>query len=571
MHNALFGDSFEACEYFKPMFLNGKYFFGKSDRLLDEMQVRWDAACSGNSCQRQSGQKLCWLLYKSELREVMLSSLISGCSRWPKPTNWRANPDEETTDWRARRGRTAHRVRRGGTVIAVPYPYKFTFFFRFIENWLMENRWRLDDSKHFREVLLGSFIGLSVKLLAAGSVFLMNVLVARKLGAAEAGLFFLGFTLVSWFSAVGRFGLDNSLIRFVASALDSGDLGCVNSVYRKSMLWAGAVCSVLTISLLVLGEPLATVVFDQPGFGPVLLVMTFGVPLVSLYTLHAEALKGFRLVAKSMMTVNLIVPLVMLIGLVFFPVDTSLQTAYIYVGACFLALLVGWFWWHVAARNTAPAAPFPSEVLLASCLPLWGVMFLSQCTLWSSQLMLGAWSTTQDVALFAAAQRTAMLTSFVLVAINAIAAPKFASMHSRGDIDGLRKVALWSVRLMIASAVPVLLFMIICREWLMLLFGNEFVDASGALLILAIGQFVNVVTGSVGFLLSMTGHERCLRSNGLIGALLGVSLGVILIPVYGLTGGAVATAGAVACQNLLGVYYVKRLLGFNTLAFWQKI
>src|SRR2546426_5383225 len=53
----------------------------------------------------------------------MLSSLILGCSRCTRPISRRANPDEETTDWRARRGRTAHRVRREGTAITVPYPY----------------------------------------------------------------------------------------------------------------------------------------------------------------------------------------------------------------------------------------------------------------------------------------------------------------------------------------------------------------------------------------------------------------------------------------------------------------
>ena len=53
----------------------------------------------------------------------MLSSLILGYSQCQRPINWRANPDEETTDWRARRGKTAHRVRREGTVKAVLYPY----------------------------------------------------------------------------------------------------------------------------------------------------------------------------------------------------------------------------------------------------------------------------------------------------------------------------------------------------------------------------------------------------------------------------------------------------------------
>ena len=55
------------------------------------------------------------------------SSLILDSSRCMKSINWRANPDEETTDWRARRGRTAHRVRREGTAIAVPYPYSIRF------------------------------------------------------------------------------------------------------------------------------------------------------------------------------------------------------------------------------------------------------------------------------------------------------------------------------------------------------------------------------------------------------------------------------------------------------------
>ncbi|WP_152976409.1 hypothetical protein [Methyloglobulus morosus] len=40
------------------------------------------------------------------------------------PIDWRANPDEETTDWRARRGKTAHRVRREGTAKAVSSPYQ---------------------------------------------------------------------------------------------------------------------------------------------------------------------------------------------------------------------------------------------------------------------------------------------------------------------------------------------------------------------------------------------------------------------------------------------------------------
>src|SRR3990167_7881493 len=55
------------------------------------------------------------------------SSLPRGCSPWLRPGSWRANPDEETTDWRAVCGRTASTVRRAGTARAVSDPYQANF------------------------------------------------------------------------------------------------------------------------------------------------------------------------------------------------------------------------------------------------------------------------------------------------------------------------------------------------------------------------------------------------------------------------------------------------------------
>ena len=113
--------------------------------------------------------------------------------------------------------------------------------------------------------------------------------------------------------------------------------------------------------------------------------------------------------------------------------------------------------------------------------------------------------------------------------------------------------------------------MMVFPQWLMGLFGPQFQSGAVALMILAVGQFIGTAVGSVGSLLSMTGHEPQLRWNVFIGAVLGVGLGVLLIPDYGLIGAAIATSVAVASKNLLCVYQVNRLLGFNTLAIWRKI
>jgi len=429
-------------------------------------------------------------------------------------------------------------------------------------------RSRLEDT-HLREIIHGSFIGLGVKALSAISIFLMNIMVARTLGAAEAGLFFLGFTLVTVAAAVGRLGLDQGIVRFVAASQVTNSIGTLHGAYRKAITWV----AIASFGIALLGwfsvDWLVNNLFKQPGFESVLRSILIAIPLVALYTMQAQGLQGLKQIAKSMLTLNVLVPVILLLFMFIAPTTSAKVTVQYFNIACLLTLSIGWLFWLKSAPKTEKVENFSSSQMRAICMPLWVVVILSQVVQWSSQLMLGAWGTSEEVAFFSTAQRTAMLTSFVLFAVNAIAAPKFAAMHAQGDIEGLKRMALWSVRLMLLAAVPALLIMLLVPEWLMSFFGDEFRAASGALMILALGQFVNIATGSVGYLLSMTGHEQELRNNAILSAITGFLLGLILIPNFGLLGATIATAVAIASQNLLGAYQVRRHLGFNTLVFWK--
>ena len=84
--------------------------------------VAYGQCCAGKSIDRVR-EVACAIINNGQ----MLSSLVLGYSQCQMPIDWRVNPDVETTDWRARRGKTAHRVRREGTAKAVPYPYPDIF------------------------------------------------------------------------------------------------------------------------------------------------------------------------------------------------------------------------------------------------------------------------------------------------------------------------------------------------------------------------------------------------------------------------------------------------------------
>tara|TARA_B100000745_G_scaffold297988_2_gene245812 strand:+ start:7889 stop:9226 length:1338 start_codon:yes stop_codon:yes gene_type:complete len=418
---------------------------------------------------------------------------------------------------------------------------------------------------NLREMLVGSIVGFVVKILSALCLFLMNIVVARTLGPSEAGLFFLGLTLITIVASIGRIGLEQVTVRFIAACHAIHDSDGVQAIYRKAVAWVAVISTLLAFTVWGSAEWITKTLFNQPGFEVVLGSFALAIPLVALYTIQAHALQGLKRIAKSMLTLSVLAPGAMLFFLMVNPVYSAREASLYFNISCAATLIAGVYFWMKSSPIAERSVSFSSQKLKQACIPLWFVIILAQVSQWSSQMMLGAWSTADNVAFFATAQRTAMLTSFVLFAVNSIAAPKFSALYAKGDMAGLEKTAIWSVRLMWTIAVPVLLFITLTSEWLMGFFGKDFKEASLALIILAVGQFVNIATGSVGYLLSMTGHERALRNNSIISALLGVALGALLIPDYGLIGASISTAAAIACQNLLGVYQVRKHLGFNVL------
>ena len=133
----------------------------------------------------------------------------------------------------------------------------------------------------------------------------------------------------------------------------------------------------------------------------------------------------------------------------------------------------------------------------------------------------------------------------------------------------LENLAIKSVKLVALFALPVIGVMLVFPSFLMGLFGSEFAEGAALLQILAVGQFINAMTGSVGFLLMMSGHERDMRNVTLISGTLALLLTWFLTAQFDIVGAAIGTAVAVATQNLLAVYFVKKRLGFNTLAVWR--
>lgn len=427
-------------------------------------------------------------------------------------------------------------------------------------------RSRLDE--HMIEVVSGSLAALLMKVLAAGLGLTFNIILVRMLPVSSVGLYYLALTVNAIGVVVGKMGLDGTLVRFVASNSEKMDWAAVKGVYGKAFKLAIAT-SLSVTALTALAAPwLAELVFKEPELTGLIRWMSLAVLPVTLFTLYSAVLRGVKRIRDSMFVLSVALPLFSIAGIALLaPVWGVKGVIWAFIAASVITMFIGMFLWRRALPEIGSVkGVFETRSLLDSCTPLLFMDLSASAVTWSTIFLLDIWSSSSDVGIYGIAFRTAALTNFVLVAVNSISAPKFAAFYERKDMKALAATARHSAWIMTIAAAPVLAVFLIVPRWIMgSVYGPQFSEGAAVLAILAIGQFVNVVTGSVGYLLVMTGHERHYRNIVAACAAMHILLSVFLIPRYGITGAAVATAITMSMINLTAALIVQLKLGITTI------
>lgn len=186
-------------------------------------------------------------------------------------------------------------------------------------------------------------------------------------------------------------------------------------------------------------------------------------------------------------------------------------------------------------------------------------------------ILIGALRGTTEAGMYSVASRIALLVLFVMNALQAIGGPLISESYSAGERQELRRVIRLLNLCSVIAALPVVAVLALWPDKLLGLFGDEFSTAADVLRILALMQLLNVLTGPVGLLMSMTGRQRTLAI--LLGGafLVHVALCVVLVPQSGAMGAAWAAFIAHGLWNLAGVFIVRAALGVDcSLVDWVR-
>lgn len=424
---------------------------------------------------------------------------------------------------------------------------------------------RLLAGSDFSHFIKGAALTFTVKLSAAAALFAFNVVVARQFGAEGSGIYFLAWTLINIAITVSRFGFENTVTRYVALAHARGDWTAIRGVYRNAVLMTAAAAATITLLLLAMADWTSVRVFSQPALAPVLAGMTMAIVPTALYQLHGHLLKGLQRPAQGMALLSLYAPVFAVLILLVIRTDFGLRGAVLaFVAAAFITLILGrGLWRRVDARLKAGSAAFSSAVLLRTSLPMLLGSIFSLIILWLPIIVLGAYASAADVGVFSAANRVAVLISFVTVAANAVAGSRIAVLYDKGDLRAVERFARQVALLLSVLAVPVFLLFLIAGHYVMLIFGAEFSEGAELLKIMAAGQLAGVMFGPAALVLSMSGNEQVMKNILLACALLGVLLSFTLIPAWAGIGAAIAVAVTVAAQNILAAIFLWQKTGIR--------
>ena len=416
---------------------------------------------------------------------------------------------------------------------------------------------------------------LSGSLFAAGGMILgglltvaTSVVFARWLGPDGFGVYSLALIILALVGGIGTLGLDNSLARFIAYYLGSGETGRI-----RPMLEYGVLRVLLFSTILALGlfAAFRFRLFDQTRLAPLAshsLVIVIGTPIYALQLTLFQSTLGLQSVHARVFLEKIVQPLCRLVvpfALVLWAATpTSAAVSGLVVSALLLDAASAFFVRSKLTpyRSSGPINSFEKKQWLAYALPF---VFYSMQTFVSSGMgldvfLVGALLSMHTAGIYSAALRLTPVLWLARGAMDYNFGPRAAVLFGQSNLKEIGTLYRSTSTFALAWTLPgALLLAVFSRPVMRTFFGSAYEAGGPALSLLALAFVVDSATGCNTTLLAMAGRSGLVLLNGLLGGAALLSLCIVLIPRWGLTGAALATVSSIVVTNCLATWEIWKL------------
>lgn len=432
------------------------------------------------------------------------------------------------------------------------------------------------DQEHLQAVARGGALNLVGAVVYGATQFLLLAVVANGLGAERAGEFITAIVVFNIMAKVCELGGATGLVRTVSHRRATGD---VHELHAISMVAVGGplAAGVIASGLLWAVAPTLARLFATEGdvdrIATLLRSLAPFLPFAATYSVIIQGTRGFdtmvpqvliEKIAKSSAQVVAVLAVVSLGGdvraalLVWAGVQLLALVPAVVVGRRLLrrAERVG-----VAERRRIDLGITRS--FLAFSLPRSLGQVFQVTILWFDTLLIAAILGTTEAGIYGTGTRYLLVGLFASEAIMQVLGPRISGLLARADRREASKLLTTAAAWQTAVVWPVYLLVLTFPGALLGVFGNEFLAARSALVLLSIAMLVAAPFGPSDTVVLMSGRSRQSLFNTFVAVAINVGGNLVFVPRYGIPAAAAVWGITIVVAAALPAWQSRRTLGVS--------
>lgn len=383
-------------------------------------------------------------------------------------------------------------------------------------------------------------VALSNIIMAVGTIIL-----ARLISQEDYGLYSLALVPSLTMNLFRDWGVSSAMTKYVAEFKAQGKNEELRNIIRTGLIFETVIGAVLTLITIMASGFIATTLLQRAELSPLVSIAAVTVFSGALLTAIQSSLVGFERMKLNSLAMlcqaaikSVITPLLVLAGFGALGAVLGYTFSFLITSILAVILLYAVVMRHWSRTNTGSETAKTLKMMLRYGVPLslssiivgfmgqfYNFTIASSC----SDLIIGNYQS---------AVQFSVLLTFLTIPISTVLFPAFAKLDPKNEQPLLKSVFASSVKYTTLLLIPATMaIMVLSKPMVGTLFGEKWTYAPFFLTIYVIGNlFASLGNISISTFLAGRGETKILLKQSILAVSVGIPLGIILIPAYGIIG-----------------------------------
>jgi O-antigen/teichoic acid export membrane protein len=426
------------------------------------------------------------------------------------------------------------------------------------------------DNQDLSELISKSGASLVLRVIGMLLMYIFFFLVSNFYGAGAVGVYSLCYAVLNIGVVFSHWGYHSAALRYISEFEAKNNWSAVNKTYKLSLIVPLILSVIISFIIYFNAGFIGEKFFGETSASAAhnIQLVAYSVLPLTVLLIHLESLRALRKIKENAFLQNVALQgisiLILFIPLYYNMHDDSIPFLTRVIAHFIVAAYCIWYWMRTMKKEQPQDVNGTEDLegvinlrmMTMMALPL----FLASSTRlildWTDTLMLGIYTTEENVGIYNTALKIAMLANLPELAVNSIAAPKFSAFYHNSMFKEFKKYVQHATNLNCYTTLPMILVLAVFPDFVLGLFGEEFIIGRNTLWLLLIGKLVSTFSGSVGYILQMTNRQHIFQRLILMAAAINVALNYWLIPIWGIEGAAFASMVSMALWNMSCAAYI---------------